>query len=440
MTEQTVSLPGRRRKRVSFAERTAQVVTALWKNKFWILFMMIVAAGAFAWFSMEQAQKSASATLMLKYEQAYEGLNPNGTRFNIYDIMDDEVLGQTIEKAGLSEEMSIDTLRDSLAVSASGSQKAKNKYIATEYSVALDGKVLPQRISADSMLRLLMETYKQYFLDHYGTDDSALDVDWSDVDNWEYQEFANIMSVKVNNLLTYLNGLRSESGMSQYRISGETFRSLAESITNFQEIYLDKYTSYITVNRLFRNAPVYRNKLEYRRFLTDTEREGNEDRYTICQDALKMYDESMITFVMVPMYDSEQGLYMARTSIGMDNLTEESETYAEKLQTSDMTLKVFDRDLKNVSESSTDPEKCAIADQMILDIEEHLDNLIARIRLAKKDYEVYRSKNSISFTIDKEGMVSLFNLKKAILVAAGVFLLYVFVFALQTGNRQERMK
>ena len=427
----------RRRQIISPVERATRVFAQLRRNIVWILLMMIIAAVSFSWYSVQKNEASAEATLMLRYEQAYEGLNPNGTRFNIYELTSDAVLEKALDRAGLTGEMSRNDLLDSLEVRASGSQSAKNMYIATEYSVVLRGDKLPRRISARSMLNLLMETYKQYFLENYGANDSALDIDWSDVENWEYLEFANIMDVKVNNLITYLNGLRTESGMSQYRISGESFRSLSESISNFRDIYLNKYTSFVTINRLFRNPVNFRRKLEYRRFLAEQSMQASKDRFEIYEDALDMYDESMITFVMVPMYDSANGLYMARTAIGMDNLTDNSKSFAEALETSAKNLKTFDRDIQNTFTASGENNKRETAEQMIREIQQHLDSLIARIRLVKKDYEDYRSKNSIYYVISTPGLMSGYNLKGAAVVALAVLMLFAVYFAIQTYAKRE---
>ena len=427
----------RRRQIISPVERATRVCAQLRRNIVWILLMMIIAAVSFSWYSVQKNEASAEATLMLRYEQAYEGLNPNGTRFNIYELTSDAVLEKALDRAGLTGEMSRNDLLDSLEVRASGSQSAKNMYIATEYSVVLRGDKLPRRISARSMLNLLMETYKQYFLENYGANDSALDIDWSDVENWEYLEFANIMDVKVNNLITYLNGLRTESGMSQYRISGESFRSLSESISNFRDIYLNKYTSFVTINRLFRNPVNFRRKLEYRRFLAEQSMQASKDRFEIYEDALDMYDESMITFVMVPMYDSANGLYMARTAIGMDNLTDNSKSFAEALETSAKNLKTFDRDIQNTFTASGENNKRETAEQMIREIQQHLDSLIARIRLVKKDYEDYRSKNSIYYVISTPGLMSGYNLKGAAVVALAVLMLFAVYFAIQTYAKRE---
>ena len=422
-----------------FISKVTSGVSAVWQNKVWILFLTVVAIGIFAYYSAMHREDTARATLVLRYEQAYEGLNPNDTRFNISDLMSDTVVERAIDMAGLTGILSNEELIDSIAVGASGSQSPANMYIATEYTISLSNEYLPKHISSRNMLKLLMECYKQYFLENYGSNDSALDIDWTDVEDWEYLEFADIMNVKVNNLITYLEDLRSESGMYQYHTEGESFRSLVESVTNFRDIYLNKYTAYVTNNRLFRNAARYRSKLQYRRFLENQSFEGNTERYEIHQDALEMYDESMIAFMMVPLYNREDGLYMARTSIGMDNLTERSLAYSEKIETNSKELRVFDQSIANTKKAETSAKKYEMADAMIEEIQEHLDSLILRIYRVTSEYEQYRYKNSITYSIQSYGLVSGYNLKGSVVFggfAAVVVCAYYIIRRLQKENKR----
>ena len=421
----------------SFLKRFTQIIYTIWKNKLWILFLAGVTAVFSACHSAGEKQSYANATLFLRYDEAYEGLNPNGTRFNINELLSDEVLNRTIERAGLTDELSKGDLVNSIAVTASGSQSPKNKYIATEYTIWLNDDYLPKRISAKNMLSLLLETYKQYFLSNYGSNDSALNINWSDVDDWEYIEFSDIMTVKVNNLITYLEDLRQESGMYQYHTTGETFKSLSESVANFRDIYLNKYTSYVSINGLFKRPQNYQSKLQYRRFLISQSLKGNEDRYRIYQDALGIYDESMITFVMVPMYDATNGLYMARTSIGMDNMTSQSKSYAEKIETNSKEIKVYDHNIELTKQSRADEAKYAVADSMIQEIQEHLDSLITRIRAVTKAYESNRDKNSLQYTLNGYSLFTGFDVKGAVKAAAVMVFLCVVYYAIREYTRQE---
>jgi hypothetical protein len=373
--------------------------------------------------------ETVSAVLSLNYEEAYEGLNPNGTRFNVYELESDEILELAIKNVGLEGELTAAQLREGLSVTPSRAQSVSSRYIATEYNISLSGSVLPDSITAESMMRVLMRTYKEQFLNQYGTDDSALDMDWSDVENWEYLEFADIMSVRVENLITYLDELKSESGMSQYRIEGENFRSLRQSVVNFRDIYLEEYTSFINENCIYANNIDYLNKMQYKRFLMEQELSEKTSEYEIRQEVLNRYDESMITFVMVPMYDDKNGLYMARTDIGIDDLSDESLTYWQSMRTRSLRLKEIDSAIENTSRANDSEELLAQANAMILDIEQRLDELVERIRTVSAAYEDFRSKNDIQYSIKTKGLMSGYNVKKVVVLGAAIVFLCVAYYA-----------
>ena len=392
------------------------------KNWYWILFLFIAAFVVYAIYGALHTEDTAKATLVLRYEKAYEGLNPNGSRFNINEVMSEEVLSKAIEMAGLEEKLSVGKLQKSITLGSSGSQDPSKQYIATEYSIRLSNKYLPQKISASSMLGIIMACYKTYFLEHYGRNDGVLDVNWSETEEWEYLEFADIMEVKVNNIITYLEALQRESGTYNFQTSGETFQSLADSIAAFRDISLNKFTAYVTNNNLFRSAQNYRDKLNYRRFLINQDSAKNTERYNIYQDALLMYDKSMISFVMVPVYNSSTGLRMARTANGMDEMASSSLSYAKMVETNSKELKKFDTAIERTYNAETDQEKYSEAKLMIAEMQENLNALIARISQLVQQYEESRYKNSISIKLNSYDIVSGYQIKQSLLVAAAMAL------------------
>ena len=399
------------RKKFSYA------LIEVWNHKFWILFLMFVAFVILCVYSSLHAEDSASANLVLRYEHAYEGLNPNGSRFNINELMSEDVMSQAIEYAGLEGELGIEQLQNSISVRAAGSQDPKKMYIATEYTIKLANTYLPKRISARSMLNLVLQCYKNYFLNHYGRNDGVLEVDWSEADSWEYLEFADIMGVKINNIIAYLETMQVESGTYNYKTEGETFRSLQDSVAAFRDIYLNKYTAYITNNNLFRDPMKYRGKLEYRRFLISQASKKNNEMYMINQDALGMYDKAMITFVMIPMYDDVNGMQMTRTETGMDLLTESSMSLAKILEVDEQELKVINGAIARTYMAEKNPQKHETANSMIQEMKQSLNGLIKRILHVVHDYEESRYKNSISYNIETYSVMTGYRVKRnAILV------------------------
>lgn len=412
----------------------------IWRHKFWILFSILMAFVILCVYTGLHAEDSAKATLGLRYELAYEGLNPNGSRFNINELMSDEVLSQAIEDAGLKGELSTNQLQNCISISSAGSQDPKKMYIATEYSVEMTNKYLPERISARSMLNLVMQCYKNYFLDHYGRNDGVLDIDWSEVDSWEYLEFADIMEVKINNIIAYLETMQTESGTYNYRTEGETFRSLQDSVAAFRDIYLNKFTAYITNNNLFRDPMKYRGKLEYRRFLLSQTSKKDSEMYTINQDALGMYDKAMITFVMIPMYDEVNGMQMTRTETGMDLLTESSMTLAKTLEAHEQELKVINGAIARTYLADKDQKKHDTANSMIQEMEQSLNALIQRILYVVHDYEESRYKNSISYSIATDSVMGGYKVKRNAVLALIVGLLVCVVEVTVAMARKEEEK
>ncbi len=98
-----------------------------------------------------------------------------------------------------------------------------------------------------------MDVYTQVFHRNYATNDDSLELDWAEVEDWDYLDFGNFMTVKINRLITYLDEMKNSSGMSQYSLEGETFSSLRASIVNFRDIYLAEFNAFVNEKRLFKD-------------------------------------------------------------------------------------------------------------------------------------------------------------------------------------------
>ena len=248
-------------------------------------------------------------------------------------------------------------------------------------------------------------------------------MDWSETDSWEYLEFADIMGVKINNIIAYLETMQTESGTYNYKTEGETFRSLQDSVAAFRDIYLNKYTAYITNNNLFRDPMKYRGKLEYRRFLISQASKKNNEMYMINQDALGMYDKAMITFVMIPMYDDVNGMQMTRTETGMDLLTESSMSLAKILEVDEQELKVINGAIARTYMAEKNPQKHETANSVIQEMKQSLNGLVKRILNVVHDYEESRYKNSISYNIETYSVMTGYRVKRNAILALIVGLL-----------------
>jgi len=143
---------------------------------------------------------------------------------------------------------------------------------------------------------------------------------------------------------------------------------------------------------------------------------------------------------LVPVYDEQNGLRVARTSNGLDTITESSLKYAKQIETNAKELKIFDDAIERTYNASTDPEPYTIADQMIEEMKENLDALIERIAHIVQTYEESRYKNSISIKINDAGVVDGYRIKEGLILAIVVGLFVCAWYGIQGVIKSKEKK
>lgn len=412
---------------------------SIWYRKFWIAFVSVCVFAGLLLYSARSADLEASGFISLNYEGATEGLNPNGTRFSIHELNSEELIKKVIDQLGLQESISSEDLRDCLSMNPVNSQNPNMRYISSEYAVSLKLEDrLPYGITAEDVLYRLLILYHDSFISRFALDDSALDVDWALTKNLEFFEFGALLQSHVKNLNHYLDNLIAESGMAQYRIQGESFRSLMHSVNVFEEIYLNKYIAYVQEKHIFRDVGEYYNKLVYQRLLLDQRYQQAKAEYEIRRDVTSMYDKYMVAFVMVPMFDANEGLYMSRTKIGIDNFTVAANKYSISSGALAKSIAEIDSNMdrtRNVDYDNIDTQK---AEGMIDTIIVQMNKLVQRIREATQRYEEYRSKTDMLYGTKTPTTMRLFNVKQNVIYTAGFVLAYCLILIILDQYRSAK--
>ena len=103
---------------------------------------------------------TARTVLSLDYEEASQGLAPNRTRFNIYEIRSPEVMERLIEYAGLEGEITPDELSRCVSVKATHNKNISSSvnYISTSFIISFTGGSSVGKRSAEDMLNEIRET------------------------------------------------------------------------------------------------------------------------------------------------------------------------------------------------------------------------------------------------------------------------------------------
>lgn len=316
-----------------------------------ILALILTVCGIYTMFQMTN---SVSAAITLNSVFAENGRNPDGTPFDIMELLHEDVLNRAAEK--LDGNMTAQELRSHLTVSdtmsaSSFSQleqsifdgESQNTYFPTGYRVTystvseqirkegfgegfksiLRSLILP---SKSEILSAVLSSYEEYYEQKHLRYEPLFDVDWSEADEMDHYNRAEFMDDALQRLLRFLyakNGdhvARPEvnDGTSVYDLIVEMVQGPSRSIEN--------YRAYVIQNGLTDDGRELLRQFAYMEHLYNEENSRAAQRYLVLRDAIEMYDSTTTKVVFIPALDGEKSFYMNRTKVGLDYLTEEADT------------------------------------------------------------------------------------------------------------------
>lgn len=176
----------------------------------------------------------ASAQMTLNYSEASQGLNPNRTRFTTTDLTSDEVLQSTLYNAGLEGQMTVEQLRKAITVEPTDvtNVSSSENYITTSCSISLQLEEPCQHLTAATLLRIFCGSYKDYFMEHYGENQSVFSCTMPDYFDTEPYLRLKSLTLRADQLDRYLTARVSENKSYQDATTGNTFLSLSKQIQN----------------------------------------------------------------------------------------------------------------------------------------------------------------------------------------------------------------
>ena len=177
-------------------------------------------------FAVSQMTGSRSITITINSASVARGQNPDGSAFDIYQILSDEVLEAAAEKLGSS--VSAAELKQHLSVSDSLTTKTnqqlkqsildgeyENTYFPAAYSVTYSAAPESGRLAlgtsvsdVDNILSAVAESYQEFYESSYLTYDALFHVDWERIDAMDYYNRSEALRTEAMRLLRFLQLLQ----------------------------------------------------------------------------------------------------------------------------------------------------------------------------------------------------------------------------------------
>lgn len=384
----------------------------------WILVFVIVISGAFAIFNHMKSKHSVTAVLALNYSEASQAQNSNGTRYNMAEIVCDEVLEKAIEM-GAFEKVTAKELRECLSVYPyiQGDVGNESEYhISTEFVVEYHASKHTDHLDAENVISLIASAYKEYYIEKY-TDNFNITAkeDKPDYSKMEYMDIVTYFDKETTSVLNYLYGM-AEKGPSFVTTNNTTFHAIAEKVFHFKETQIQQnLQSLILQHGISRDKSNYIDRLSYQNQNTDFDRQKNAASFKLCNEAIDMYAEEMTRVVLVPTWDNGGKYYMGRTKVGIDELSVMATSYSDNVASNEkeiMNNNLVMEKLKSTSENTSAKDE---ADALIASIDTSIDNFTTEAISAGREYSNHRMNQCIAVSISG---VSLFDEIKTIFIFA----------------------
>ncbi len=409
-----------RLKNVNRTERTQIFKTAEYLNA-WIILFCFVLTIAYGIINHFEMKKSVHAIVSLNYSEASQALNSNGTRYNMAEIISDEVVEKAIEKGAL-EDVTVKQLKNCLVVypCVQGGVGDESQYhISTEFAVEYHASKETAHLDSENVIKLITAAYKEYYIDKY-TDRFSLDADKPDFAGMEYMDIVSYFEKETQAILNYLYGM-AQKNPSFVTENGSTFNSIAGKVYQFKETQIQQnLRSLILQNGIVRAGNAYVDRLTYQNTNVDFDRQKNFASYNLCNQAIAMYSEEMTRVVLVPTWDQAGKYYMGRTKVGVDELSVMATNFSNYVASNEKEIMDNNLIMNKIALGNQATQNTSAADALVESVYNSIRGFEKEAITAGREYSRHKMNQCIAVSIYGVSLMS--ELETLVLFAAFAYI------------------
>lgn len=390
----------------------------------WILLICFVVTMVYGIFNHFELKKSVHAVISLNYSEASGALNSNGTRYNMTEIICDEVVERAIKKGAL-ENITVKQLKNCLVVYPcvqGGVDDESNYHISTEFAVEYHASKDTAHLDSENVIKLIAASYKEYYIEKY-TDNFSLDSEKPNFSEMEYMDIVSYFDKETQAVLNYLYGM-AEKNPSFVTENKSTFNSIAGKVYQFKETQINQnFKSLILQNGIARDKTKYVDRLSYQNKNVDYDRQKNDVSYDLCNQAIDMYSEEMTRVVLVPTWDQSGKYYMGRTKVGIDELSVLATSFSDYVASNEKEIMDNNLIIDKIVSNDTGTELYASVDSLVDSVYTSIKDFEKEAINAGREYSRHKMNQCIAVSI--YGISFMSELKTLVLFAAFAYVAFI---------------
>jgi len=398
-------------------------------------------------------------TMSISYPGVENGVNPDGTRFNIFEMTSDKVLERTLAKLNLPN-ITVDDLRSRINIypiiqtgvnekiksaSATGKDYA---YFPNEYLIIYSQKDKFASNHTTELLETLSASFQEIFKEKYTDKNTVLTNIKFNTQDYEYIELSDVYNNKINSIIDYLTTKKYENGSFRSTTTNQTFENLINEYQKLMDIDVANFHAFVSTSRVARNNQellskmhydVDNLKLDYAKLVKETE---------LSKVAMKTYDSTIVDSAFIPSVDKNNDFYMNKTKTGLDYLTKRALEVGVTAENTNKEIDNTNKLIKDYSSAKVLPTEqqrlIGVSDNMIKNIESKVIDLAKISAETVSEYSAYKTKDYIKYKIPVIGVknfISVDYIKSALFNALiGLVLMVLFVITINIKKLFEKKK
>ena len=243
-------------------------------------------------------------------------------------------------------------------------------------------------------MNFLCKAYKDNLYSKYTENRSILDFNIDIFNDKEYLEIADLLDLKAQQIEKYLNTRAKQSKSFVETESDETFKSLVQKVEDIRNYDIRKYRTFVIEAGCSDDKDRYITSLSYINRLKGISYNKDMTAYNVHNDGIKMYDDDMISVVMIPSIDeAKKTYYMSKTKTGMDYIASKADNFLSTAQVTAKEIKINKEIMAKMRAGTNDSKNINKANQMIEDIRNKFTELSRQIESVDKAYVKYKTKD-----------------------------------------------
>ena len=356
---------------------------------------------------------TAHMTISMTFSEISKGCNPDGSPFDIYELMSTDVLELASEK--LDGAVDAETLSKHITVTgvtSDGSFNAIQKnvldgndtysYFPSRYTLrysvvsdAVKSEGQKAQISAvinqfrlpskEKILKAVADSYKEYYEDKYVISDGFFDINWDKTRSLDHFNRVTEMSNILNRFSRYLSA-RYDEDVRYVAEDKTSFGDLDYEASRILENDVEAYKAYVIQKGITTDRERLLRQLEYVKKSHEEQYNRSIGEYNAAMEGLALYDAHVTKVVFIPALDAENKFYMNRTKIGVDYLTEYADRARLTANQEENEVKYYEYLLRQFGDASTDTTVLKNADDRCEEIIVKITALADRARIVNREY------------------------------------------------------